>query len=114
MRTRRESRVGEKRRRYSVEQKATIMRRHLLDKVPVSDLCDEYKIQPSVVYGWLRQALGNLELAIDTGRRKKRDCREAKLTRENEALKAKLAKKDRVIAEISEEYIDLKKELGEL
>ena len=37
----------------------------------------------------------------------------AKLERENEALKAKLAKKDNVIAEISEEYVALKKELGE-
>ena len=106
--------MGEKRRRYSVEQKATIMRRHLLDKVPVSDLCDEYKIQPSVVYGWLRQALGNLELAIDAGRRAKRDGRHGKQEREIEALRAKLAKKDRIIAEISEEYVDLKKELGEL
>ena len=72
--------MGKKRRRYSVEQKATIMRRHLLDKVPVSDLCDEYKMQPSVVYDWLKQALGNLELAIDAGGRKKRDSHETKLT----------------------------------
>ena len=106
--------MREKRRRYSVEQKATIMRRHLVDKVLVSDLCDEYKIQPSVVYGWLRQALGNLELAIDAGRRRKRDGRETKQAQKIVALEAKLAKKDRVIAEISEEYVDLKKELGEL
>ncbi len=102
-----------KRRRYSVEKKAKILRRHLLDKVPVSDLCDEHGIQPSVVYQWIRQALGNLELAIEPGKRK-RDSRETKLATENELLKAKLAKKDRIIAEISEEYVDLKKELGEL
>ena len=30
-----------KRRRFTPEDKATILRRHLADKVPVSDLCDE-------------------------------------------------------------------------
>ena len=34
--------------------------RHLVDKVPVSDLCNEYKLQPSVFYHWLKQALENL------------------------------------------------------
>ena len=38
--------------------------------------------------------------------------REKELERENEALKAKLTKKDSVIAEISEEYVVLKKTLG--
>ncbi|MCG8556059.1 MAG: transposase [Proteobacteria bacterium] len=45
------------RRNHTAEQKAVIVRRHLADKVPVSDLCDEYKIQPSVFYSWLRVAL---------------------------------------------------------
>ncbi|HEX3854708.1 MAG TPA: transposase [Polyangiaceae bacterium] len=40
------------RRHFSAEQKAAIVRRHLLDKVPVSDLCDEHKIQPSMLYAW--------------------------------------------------------------
>jgi transposase len=40
------------RRHFTAEQKATIVRRHLVDKVPVSDLCDEYKIQPSMLYTW--------------------------------------------------------------
>jgi transposase len=33
------------RRRFTPDQKAAIVRRHLVDKVPISDLCDEYKIQ---------------------------------------------------------------------
>jgi transposase-like protein len=102
------------RRSYTPEQKAAILRRHLVDKVPVSDLCDEYEIQPSVFYGWQRQLAENMELALQAGgRRRKADTREAKLASENEALKAKLAKKDSVIAEISEEFVALKKALGE-
>ncbi len=40
------------RRKFSPEAKATILGRHLSDKVPVSDLCEEYKIQLSVFYQW--------------------------------------------------------------
>ncbi|MBP9861738.1 MAG: transposase, partial [Kofleriaceae bacterium] len=34
------------RRNYTIEQKVEILRRHLVDKVPVSDLCNELGIQP--------------------------------------------------------------------
>jgi transposase len=103
------------RRKFTAEQKAAVLRRHLQDKVPVSDLCDEYKIQPSVFYGWQRQLLDNMVTALETnGRRRSRDNREGRLESKIDALEAKLAKKDNVIAEISEEYVQLKKELGEL
>src|SRR3569832_465219 len=35
------------RRSFTTEQKVTILRRHLMDKVPVSALCEEYKLQPA-------------------------------------------------------------------
>ncbi|MCB9727155.1 MAG: transposase [Deltaproteobacteria bacterium] len=101
------------RRSYSVDQKAAILRRHLVDKVPVSDLCDEYKIQPSVFYGWQRQLMDNLSAAVEVVGGRKKPSREAELEARIAALEARLAKKDRVIAEISEEYVTLKKELGE-
>ncbi len=41
-----------KRRRFNPEQKNTIVRRHMVDEVPVSDLCDEYDLQLSVFHGW--------------------------------------------------------------
>ena len=46
-----------KRRHFSDAQKATVVRRHLGDKVPVSDLADEYQIQPSLIYLWVKQVL---------------------------------------------------------
>ncbi len=101
------------RRSYSAEQKATILRRHLVDKVPVSDLCDEYKMQPSVFYGWQRQLMDNLGAAVEHLGGKKKRSRESELERRIAALEARLVKKDHVIAEISEEYVALKKELGE-
>ena len=44
-----------KQRRFTPEQKVAIIRRHLLEKVRVCDLCDEHDIQPTVFYRWQRQ-----------------------------------------------------------
>lgn len=103
---------GKKRRRLSVDEKASIIREHLQGKVPISDLADKHGLQPSVIYGWIKVAMDNLGGALDgTGKVTSKD---ASLSREVEGLKARLAKKDAVIAEISEEYVALKKELGDL
>ena len=102
------------RRQFSVEQKAAILRRHLIDKVPVSDLCDEYKLQPSVFYQWQRLAAENLAGALEKSDGNGASKREQQLAAKVEHLEAKLARKDSVIAEISAEYVQLKKELGEL
>lgn len=105
-----------KRRNRSTEEKAEILRRHLADKVPVSDLCDEYEIQPSVLYGWLKQLTSNLGVALEAvgGKGKSEvSSQERELKREIERLEGKLAKRDHVIAEISEEHVRLKKSLGE-
>ena len=102
------------RRKFSGEEKAAILRRHLVDKRPVSDICEEYGIQPSVFYSWQKQLMDNMAFALEVGKPSKRqNAREEKLKNENEALKVKLVKKDNVIAEISGEYVQLKKELGE-
>jgi len=103
------------RRKFSTDQKATILRRHLVDKVPVSDLCEEYQLQPSQLYTWQKQAMENIAMALDpTPNRRSSQSKESKLVQENEVLKEKLSKKDNIIAEISEKYVKQKKELGEL
>ena len=105
---------GKTRRQFTPDEKATILRRHLADKVPVSDLCDEYRIQPSLFYFWQRQALENLGAAFQDGRTRRGQAQTAKQERERiAALEARLATKDAVIAEVSEEYLALKKKLGE-
>ena len=98
------------RRHRSPEQKAALIRRHLVDKVPVSQLCNENDLQPSVFYEWLRQLLERAPTAFTTPAV---SSRERQLEQKVAALEAKLAKKDAVIAEISEEYVTLKKTLGE-
>ena len=101
------------RRSFPPEIKAAMVRRHMMDKVPVSDLCDEYSIQPSLFYQWQNLAIGNLEKAFHPSK-KTEDNRSRKLEQKIQKLETKIATKDNVIAEISGEYVALKKELGEL
>ena len=108
------SRENGKRRHFTPEEKATILRRHLADKVPVSDLCDEYHIQPTLFYLWQRQALERLSEVLQDGRAVRGQTQAASADRARLAvLEARLAKKDAIIAEVSEEYLALKKKLGE-
>lgn len=101
------------RRQFSTEQKVAILRRHLVDKVPISNLCDEYKLQPSVLYQWQRQVFDNLASVFDLAPGTGASQREKQLTERIQYLEARLVRKDSVIAEISAEYVQLKKELGE-
>lgn len=99
------------RRHHTPEQKAALLKRHLVDKIPVSQVCNEAGIQPSVFYKWQRDLL-EAAPEVFSGRRgapKREQGLEAKVL----ALEAKLQRKDAVIAEVSEEYVKLKKELGE-
>jgi len=108
------------RRKFSGEEKAAILRRHFVDQIPVSGLCEEYRIQPSLFYVWQRQVWENLGLALENGNRKKLSAKEESLEKRVKILEdvlaqkeAKLAKKDRIIAEVTAEYVQLKNELGE-
>jgi transposase-like protein len=37
------------------EEQVAILRRHRVDKVPVSDVCEASGVPPTVFYGWLKQ-----------------------------------------------------------
>ena len=102
------------RKHYTAEQKLAIVRRHLIDKVPVSDLCEEHGLQPTVFYRWQKDLFENGAAALErkNGRRDAR-ARDAQ-ARHIEALQAKLARRDEVLAELMEEHVALKKSLGEI
>lgn len=98
-----------KRRYFSGEDKVRILRRHLIDKIPVSDLCDEHGLHPTLFYKWQKEFFENGAAAFE----RQVDGKSRKLEKQNAALKAKLANKDEVIAEIMESHVALKKSLGE-
>ena len=101
------------RRHFSAEEKAAIVRRHLIDKVPVSDLCDELGLQPTQIYTWQKQLFENAAGAFErsNGKSKKKD--NAK-DRKIQSLEAKIQQKNEVVAELVQEHVQLKKDLGEL
>jgi len=100
------------RRHFTGPEKVAILKRHLLDKVPISDLCDEHAIYPNQFYDWLKRFFENGHAAFDAERKSKADdhAKDQKI----EKLEAKIARKDAVMAELLEEHTLLKKELGEI
>lgn len=44
--------MREKHHHYSPEEKVFILRRHLVERVPLSDLCNEYQLKPRVLHSW--------------------------------------------------------------
>jgi transposase-like protein len=44
---------------YTAEEEVIILRRHLIDQVAISDLCDEYGFHPTQFYRWQRQFFEN-------------------------------------------------------
>jgi transposase-like protein len=43
-------RMKKQRKRYTPEEKVGILRRHLLEQVPISELCDKHGLQPTVIH----------------------------------------------------------------
>ncbi|HLW68627.1 MAG TPA: transposase [Gemmataceae bacterium] len=53
------------RRHFSPEQKVAAIRRHLLEQVPVSQICNELGIAPSHFYLWQKEFFDNGHLAFE-------------------------------------------------
>ncbi len=100
------------RRRFGAEKKAQIVRRHLSDKVAVSDLADEYGVQPSQIHTWVKQVLDQAEKAFERsdGPRRQEQSRDARIAQ----LEEKLTTKNEVISELMEEHVKAKKANGGL
>jgi len=102
------------RRNHTPEQKINLLRRHHLDKVPVSEVCEGAELQPSVFYHWQRHLFERgAQIFGEARSRRAESSREQQLVAEVERLKARLAQKDEVIAEVTEELVRTKKSVGE-
>jgi len=99
------------RRHYEAKEKVAILRKHLLEGVVVSDLCEQHKIHPTLFYQWQKQLFENGEAAFE------RHSPSRSLGKEKQAILAledKLKRKAEVLSELMEEHIRLKKSLGEI
>jgi len=103
--------MDKKRRHFSSEEKVKVLRRHFLEKVPVSDLCEELGIAVTQFYRWQQTFFENGTSAFDRkGRSGKSSSEESRIA----FLESKIQRKDEVLAELMEEHVALKKSLGEI
>ena len=96
---------------FSAAEKVVILKKHLCEKVPVSDLCDEHKIHVNTFYHWIKVFFENGAAAFEANSKPKAaaDAKDKKI----EQLEAKLIRKNEVVAELLEAHTTLKKSLGE-
>jgi transposase-like protein len=98
------------RRRFTSEEKVKALRRHLVDKVPVSDLCEELGLHPTQFYQWQKQFFENGTAAFERQSRPETSAREQRIA----FLESKRQRKDEVLSELMEEHVASKKSLGEV
>ena len=99
--------MARERRRFAASEKVAILRRHLLEKVPISDLCDQFHVKPTALYRWQKEFFENGTAAFEGGSDAPLRSRDAQVLH----LQAALARKDQVIAELLEAYLALKRDL---
>src|SRR6478609_5994751 len=60
------------RKNYTPVEKVAILRRHRIDRVPVSDLCDEHQLSPALFHLWQKQFFENGSSAFERNGRRPR------------------------------------------
>jgi transposase len=105
--------MKKQRRKFSAQQKVQILRRHLVEKAPISEVCDQNGISPTQFYQWQKVFFEHGTAAFEKAGNGRNDSQVKTLERQNAHLQAKLVRKDEVIAEIMASHVALKKSLGE-
>ena len=100
--------MSKKRKKYTSDQKVQIIKKHLVDRVPLSDLCDQHGLHPTVFHRWQKAFFENGSKAFETDK----DSEKARLEKKVACLEAKISKKNDVLSELMEEHVSLKKSLG--
>ncbi len=99
-------------RKFEADEKVSILKRFLCDKESVSDICEQIGIAPNMFYRWQKEFFDNGAAAFQRSGQKE-SSKVRKLEKDNQRLQTKITTKDNVIAEITEDYVNLKKKLGE-
>ena len=102
--------MKKERKHYTPEEKVAILRRHLLDKEPVSKLCDEISLKPTVLYRRQKEFFENGAAAFNQKRPTNQSAEQERVAYPEKKIRTK----DEVLAELMAEHVALKKTLGEL
>jgi len=102
--------MKKQRKHYTPEEKVAMLRRHLLEKEPISKLCDELGLQPTVFYRWQKEFFQNAATAFEQKGRPNHSADQERIA----YLQKKIQTKDEVLVELMAEHVALKKTLGGL
>lgn len=92
--------------RISDEEKVKALKRHLLEKVPVSSICDELGIAPSLFYNWQNRLFDSASCAFV---RSGKSPKEVPEKRRIDVLEERLRVREEALAELVTELMTLKK-----
>src|SRR6202035_5029113 len=99
--------MKKQRKHYTAHEKVAILRRHLLDKEPISTLCDGLGLQPTVFYRWQKEFFENGAAAFEQKARLNHSAEDEWIS----YLEKKIQTKDEVLAELMAENVALRKEI---
>jgi len=68
--------MGKERKHFTPEEKVAILRRHLVDRAPLSELCEELGLRPTVFYRWQKELFENGAAAFQSQERPQRQVEE--------------------------------------
>jgi len=95
-------------REFTPEQKIQILRRHLLDRVPAKELCEEYEVPPTEFARWKQQFFENAEAAFDQAQSREPSATE----RRAQAMEQKIQVIEKILSDLRDQLTLLKKETG--
>lgn len=96
------------RKNFTAAEKVAILRRHFIEKITVSDLCEELNLQPTIFYRWQKTLFENGALTFQ----RRPNGKDQEAERKIAYLESKLRAKNEVLSELMEEHVALKKNLG--
>lgn len=100
--------MARKKRQFAVEKKLKILEEARQPGTTVAEVLRRHQVDPTTFYRWEQQAREGIREALTRDRRRTESTvKDAEIER----LRAELAKKSRIIAEVMEENLDLKKKL---
>ena len=94
--------MKKQRKHYTPEEKVAILRRHLLEQVPISEICEKHGLQPTVFYRWQKEFFENGSAAFQPKARPNHSAEQERI----DYLEKKIQTKDEVLAELMAEQVE--------
>ena len=102
--------MSAQRRHFTGAEKLAILREHLIEKVPLSEVCRKHNLSPTLFYQWQKKLFEEGAAVFES--RPESTRQQAADARRLAAVEQKLQQKNEVLAELMGEHVALKKKLG--